>query len=520
MSGSGVKFGRALADLLAHTMREHEATAEPQHIHRTVNGVREVFTQLGNAADEPIEQFAQELLDTPGMPESLKPMLRYVKDLGTELAGMGKQLFIWGILIQLVSQVLEPFIGEMQHALWSANATQLLPVLDAAQLEQRGYKSKLVMADEAGGSGFNAERFTAMTWAAGTPLTVAELLLAHHRKIITEDQLKAGLADAGIREEWIDPQIKMGVIIPTVQQVMVAWLEGQIEKPEAEKRYLEAGGDPTWFQTSYDSQGSAPSPVELGEMFHRGIIGEKGIGPKQTTFEQGFLEGPWRNKWMGPMLELSRYYIPPRSIVAMLKDSAITHKRALELLHQQGVTTQDAESFITEATHAKTTKQRELTEAQIKELYEAKAINEATAMQLWEALGYEKHEATFLLELAKMSRIVKFTTTAITTIHTEFTNHTITTEEAVAELDKLQVPAEQRNELLKLWEVEARARIKHLTEAQVIKAIKVGVLEVEAAEQKLLGMGYTQEDAQLLIRIEVGFQYNPITKQYEEVEKK
>jgi hypothetical protein len=55
-------------------------------------------------------------------------------------------------------------------------------------------------------------------------------------------------------------------------------------------------------------------------MANRGIIPWSGSGPRSTSFEQAFLEGPWRNKWLGPFRKAAEYFPPPRTITAMYNE--------------------------------------------------------------------------------------------------------------------------------------------------------------------------------------------------------
>lgn len=504
MSGEAPKFARALSDLLADTLRKHEATAQPSRSAATVNTTYQILEEMEGATASKVQDFATQLLNLDTLPDSLRPMLETVGEPAHQWLGMVQQLFMWGVLMQLVADVLEPFTKEMENELWGLHPTVLLAPQEAASLKQRGLASKLDPASEAAGGGINSERFEAMVEMAARPPGASELMALWKRGEATEDEVKKALREGGMHATWIDQVVKLGVNIPTSSEVMNAWLEGQIEEKEAHKRFVAAGGDPTWFQTAFDANGEAPTPNMLGEMWKRGIIPDKGTGPKATTFEQGFLEGPWRNKWLAPMEQLMEYLPPPRTVSALYHEGSITASEAIELLVKQGLTHKLAATYVAEASARKTATQKSLAVTQVTDLYEAKAISESEAMKMWESLGYEHAEAVFIRELADLKRITSATTTAIATIHTEYTNHTIVKQTASDRLDKLHIPSTQRDELLALWTIERRTRVGKLTTAQIGDAAKKELITVPEALARWVGNGYTTADAGVLAALYVG----------------
>lgn len=378
---------------------------------------------------------------------------------------------------------------------------QHLAPADAALGLLRGTLDKQRADNAAHAAGLNNEDFQTLVDNTGEPPGLQDLLMLWRRGKIDTAKLNRGIRQSRVRDEWIGTIHELGVMPPSPNEVLAAYLEGQIGRGEAEKRWKEAGGDPSWFQHAYDATGQAPSPNMLAELANRGVIGWKGKGPKSVSFEQGFLEGPWRNKWLEPMRKLAEYLPPPRTITAMVKEGALTHKQATKFLMDQGLTHELATAYVTGATSEKVKPQKELAAGQIATLYQDQAIDRTQAIGMWEDLGYEKHEANFLAVLAEFARVQHYTTTAISTIHSRYTGHVIERETASNDLDALSVPSSQRDSLLGLWDLERQAKVKLLTAAEVKKAVHKELLSEPEAMARLLKMGYPQQDAEIYLKL-------------------
>lgn len=66
-------------------------------------------------------------------------------------------------------------------------------------------------------------------------------------------------------------------------------------------------------------------------------------------------------------------------------------------------------------------------------------------------------------------------------------------------LDTAGVQANQRDYLLAYWDIELAANVKLLTEAQIVKAVKLKLISFADGSDRLLALGYEPEDAALLL---------------------
>lgn len=429
-----------------------------------------------------------------------------------DLGGMFKsgsiaeQFVIWQVLAQFAQPIMAPAMQGIANEVWQVDPNVPLPADLLAGMVNRNLISEADALTEASRTGVGETQFRRMVKAAGTGATLTEVLELWRRGLVplgspgdTGATFYGAMQDAGVRDEWIPLLADLKVNKPTGEAALNALLQGQIPRERALKLWLEAGEDPDWFQDAFNSQGTAPTPDMLGTMANRGIIPWDGQGPDVVSFQQGFLEGPWRNKWLAPMHGLMQYQIPPRSVTAMVRTGAITDARALQLFQHYGLSTEDAAAMLADAHHQTATTDKSLAKTEITALYKAHKITSAQATKLLEDLKYSAANAALIISLADVAKADTHVTAAMSRVHTLYTSHKITRDAAAAALEALHIAADQRTELLALWDLEIGLNVRALTPAEIMNAWKYEVLTQAEAATELHHLGYTPFDAWVLM---------------------
>ena len=432
----------------------------------------------------------------------------------SELLGRGsivETIAVWGILNQLIQALLGPFFQDITEKVNNSNPVFPLSPADAAEAWVRNFLTPDQATAEARLSGIDAARFRTMKELAGDapgPEQLAEML---RRKLITADgkgpdstSFEQGIAEGRLADKWSEPFKGLAQIWPTPNDALDALLEGQVDEPTAKDLYVKLGGDLEFFDWLFNTRGNAPTPMEALEMVNRGIIPETGTGPDSVSYEQAFLEGPWRNKWLAPFRALGHYVPPPRTVTALLRTGSLTDAQAQRFFQDTGMSAELAAAYVHNAKGEKLAGSKQLAEGNVATLYESHAIDAAKATTMLEALGYGPDEAAFILELSDLSRELRVVNSGVTRTGTLYVNHKITRQGALAALETLDIRAGQAQLLLSDWDVQRAVNVRQLTPAQILKAVKLGNLTDDEGRAELQAIGYTARDAQLLIWNEEG----------------
>lgn len=427
---------------------------------------------------------------------------------------IGEQLLVWGVLNQLFGAAINPAIIDITQAVNSLDPVVALSPEQLAIAAVRKIIDPGNAESEAAKSGIGGGRFTELTELAQQPPGLSLILAAYQRSQAATGgatdapvDIDAALADQGINELYW-PMIKaLSVTIPTAAEVLNAWLEGQIEESEAVARITATGLDPTWIQTAYNANGQAPTPVEALELWNRGIIAEDGTGPDATSYEQAFLEGPWRNKWLDSFKALRFYIPPPRTVQAMLREGTIDVAQATTWLNASGVYGDTLAAFLKSTSHAASTTQRELSRTDVVDLYEGQLISSDQAISDLTALKYTADDARLIIALADQKQATAATKSAVTRLKNLFLAGTNSAAASKAALAALGIPDAQIANLIAVWGLEQAATVRTLTEAQIVAAWYYELFAADAptnqqiAVSRLTQLGYSVDDATLLIEI-------------------
>jgi hypothetical protein len=473
----------------------------------------------------------------------------------SDLFGKGsiaEQIFVWGILNQVIAALASPFFEQLtqevnsKHPVTELSPPQLAQLVvrnfvtpggardaalkagltgdkfdhlvqladsylspgDLAQLVVRNFTTPAFAQGEALKSGMDAERFALLTKIAADAPAPGDLAVALRRKLIPEDagnpdtpSFAGGVREGRLGDKWIPVLKELATQWPSPSDALKAELTGQLTHAQALAEYERLGGDAQFYTWLFNTEGNAPTPSEALDLVNRGIIPVNGTGPDAVSYEQAFLEGPWRNKWEKVFLALREYVTPPRSVVAMVHNGALTDGEAAAELAKSGLSPSMVGAYIAEGHQRAAATSRDLTQSAVIDLYSARIIAQADAHGLLVALGYSDTNATYLLELADLRRSIAAVNTAVSRVHTLYVSHKITRAAAQSVLDALHVPGEQTKQILSTWDLENAVNVKQLTEAQIVDAWHVNIIDQGEAQTELESIGYTPRDAWILLSI-------------------
>lgn len=425
-----------------------------------------------------------------------------------ERGGAAEQMFIWQVVGSIVSALMDPAISELTQVMRAQTTLEPLSPSELAALAARNYLSVDDAVSNGAKHGIDTGNMHHLIEIAGAVPPAEVLIEAVRRGLIGASDAGNGplslhdaLVRGGLKSEWAAIYQNLIVQNPTWNDALDALLEGQISKAESLKWFKLAGGNPEAFDWLYDSRGTAPTPDMAGTMANRGIIDWDGTGPDKVTFQQAFLEGPWRNKWEPAMRRLMEYHPPPRTVTALLRSGAITQAEALTLFKQQGLSPELAAAYVKDAQHTTAASAKELTKSDIESLYQSHVITLADATKMLADLGYSDSHAKVLLSGVDLRRTISATNSAITRVRSQYTGHKITRTVAQSALTDLGLDAAQSNELLATWDIESGIVIKELTPAQIGSALHLEIVTQDEAIAELTAIGYTPWDAWVLLSV-------------------
>lgn len=414
---------------------------------------------------------------------------------------MARQFFVWTVASAVVNQILAPYLTAMSNAVNSFSPETALSAPDLADMVVRGLVTQNDGAQTARKTGVSEFDFNLLVENTGEPPSVIDMLMLMRRGKASRDDVIRAIKQSRVKNEWIDTILELGVQPPSPSDILRATLQGQTDHATGHDLYVKLGGDPEYFQLMLDTEGSAPTPDEAATMANRGIIPWTGTGPDAVSFEQAFLEGPWRNKWLEPYRKAAQYFPPPRTITAMHASGALSDADSARLLKEQGLDDALVAAYLKDSSSTKKTKAKDLAESTVQTLFMSHAISDQQASDFLQQLKYNQTDANFVILAWTMARELSARNTAIGTVHSNYVGHKIDDSKASTLLDGLGVPSDQRDYLLRTWNQEKQAKVTLLTAAEIKKAWKESLISGDDAFARLVDRGYSEDDATIYLSL-------------------
>lgn len=369
----------------------------------------------------------------------------------------------------------------------------------AADMVQRGILTHDQGKEIAAAEGVNGADFSRMVQASGQALSLQDLLFLYRRKQITRERLEQGIRQGNTRNEWIPEAEMLGVLPMSTSAAIEAAVQNHISEAEARKIASENGLDPAHFQPLLESAGAPLSRTEMTELWNRGEV-------TQAQVEQALRESRVKDKYIPEVLKLRRYLIPPDTVRMMYERGVVDKAKALSMFADRGIEASDAELYLTMSSNEKMAPNRDLTMSIIRQLYEDRAITHAVAVKSLQDMGYDETEAAQILSISDLQRNQRLLNSAISRVHARYVAHRIDEVSAVTALDQLQVPSDQRDAYIDTWNVERDLNVPTLTVAQAGGAVKKGLITPQDMYDRLIKMGYDNNDATILVLSYIGNQ--------------
>ena len=387
-------------------------------------------------------------------------------------------------------------------------ATAILSAPDAASAVVRGFLSDAEGESVAAKSGVDAATFATLVNLSGDAPGPQQLAEALRRGAISDTgsgadstSFEQGIREGRLSNKWA-PVIKaLALDWPTPVVALSAQLKGAFTGDEGKALYEKLGGDLQFYDWLLFAEGSAPTPNEAAQMARRGIIPKDGTGQDAVSYDQAFLEGPWRNKWADAFWQSSQYVPNAREVVTLLKDGAVDKATAAAWMKRSGADDTTIAAFIAEADATAISDYKGLTTSSVLGMYYQRLISTADATSILQSLHVSAQAVPLMLAYADLQRAIAQQNSAVTRVGTLYAARKITADTAKQSLITLQVPAAAVDDILATWQLENSISVKTLTEAQIVNAWELAIMDEGTALTELQNIGYTPYDAWVLLSI-------------------
>ena len=343
-------------------------------------------------------------------------------------------------------------------------------------------------------AGLTEEQFDILTKVAGEPPGLMQLLEAYRRKIIDRERLHHGIRESRVRNEWIDVVEALRYYPPSAAECIEGAVKGHLTLEESKAKAERAGLDPREWEWMFKTHGNPPGAMEMLELWNRGEITEERV---VEALKQGHLA----NRFIPDVLKLRRRLPALGEVIIMIEGGVWDKTKAIKYLRMLGYSPEDAADIAAAGSRSKIREDWHIAKEYVSAQYQLGLVSKEDAIETLETVGYERDEAEIIVSIAELKRLISQQSSAIDKIRSLYISYKIDAAACRTYLISLRIPAEQVGEIMELWRLEREANVKTLTESQIVNAWKYNVIDTQTAMTKLVEIGYTQEDAYILISV-------------------
>lgn len=283
------------------------------------------------------------------------------------------------------------------------------------------------------------------------------------------------------------------------------------EFPKKFKEYAAKLGIPEEDALRYwRAHWSTPGWTQVAEAFHRA----RGEAYKRGTYESTMRD--WEKIWdifyrqaevpkfWRDLLTSITYNVITRVDARRMYELGFIDKKELAAIYMQlGYTKEDAELMADwvawEVQRYDEEDLRGLTKSQVDKLYKLGIIADQEYIDLLMKIGYGKETAEYYLQIMRTELFTDTIDKRIEAIKKRYIKGNISREEVYKELLNLGIDAEIAGTLLASWDPDVVESKKELTKEDIKNALRYNVITLDEAYRRLIGIGYSPDDAKILL---------------------
>jgi hypothetical protein len=396
------------------------------------------------------------------------------------------------LVMRVISRIVDVLIQPVINFLNTEDPQIPISPADAADMVERNIIDLATGISEAGQSGINSDRFNMMVLDTGEPYGIEQGLNLLRRGLISEDEFTKVLYYSRVRNEFLGDVLQLQWDTMSPADAIEGALKGVLDPQTAADLFARGGGQADQFQSLLDIAGNPIGVEQAMSLWNHGFINEA-----QAT--QVILHSRV-NPIFESMAKLTRFkFLAPYQIVQAVKAGTATVAQATNWLLADGYPVDQVTAVLSAQAKPATETAKTISEAQIAEMYEAGAITAEDASARLVALGYHAEDTAFILSVYDERRHMSMITAAVSQVRKVYLAGRITDAIATNQLTALGIDPTTITTYLTVWKIEAASELKELTAAQIGSLYKKGAFDDPTALAKWEAMGYSADDAALLL---------------------
>jgi hypothetical protein len=224
----------------------------------------------------------------------------------------------------------------------------------------------------------------------GEPPGIMELLEALRRGFIQPEDLRRGVRQSRVRDEWYETIFKLRYTPMSTSDAVRANVQSYLTDDQLRDIADQNGLEPDQWRILQESWGRPLSRTEMASLVHRGLASYD-QGPE--SFVQAMRESDVKDKYIQKAFDSATRLVNERQIVSAIRYGAVPLKDGAKMLLQLGFDQDGVAVLLKLGLREAAGPAHALTRAQIVTLYSDGILKPADAMSHLTALGFSDQDA-------------------------------------------------------------------------------------------------------------------------------
>lgn len=408
-------------------------------------------------------------------------------------------------ILQFVNAFVPPARREIEFVFNRIHPNQVPTIADCVNLRNKGLIGQGMFDEWLLRQGWSQDKAVKFWEASRSILQPQALVLLKWRGEIDEGEFNGQMALLGFTKETAKMYDKSMQFYPSPTD-LVMWQAKEVFEPDAIKKYgldeeydliqkeafYKAGMDDDQIRNFWRAHWQHPSLTMIYNLLHRGLITQEDVYEYYRLVE---IPPYWRDK-------LTTMSYPPYTRVdtrRMYEMGVLTEEQVLRNYRDLGYDEEKAANMTQFTVAYSTQANKDLTKTQIEKAYEYGILTQEKTIELLQNLGYSEEEALFVLGLKAYAIMQDELDDKVSTIKTRFRRGLITQEQALSELDKLEISPVFRDktiaEILRVKQTEFQLP----TKADIAKFFVNGLINEEQYRDYMDRLGFQESEINLYV---------------------
>jgi hypothetical protein len=324
------------------------------------------------------------------------------------------------------------------------------------------------------------------------------------------------LAKTGGSAEWARAYWRAHWELPSPTQVFEMLHRGIISSADVDEYLRLADYAPVWRPRLRAISYSPVTRVDIRRMYRLGVIDRNEVKRRYQhlgyTPEDAELLTKFTEKYEGPegSDELERRRELTRSVIEQayykrLIDHVEFAARLRDLRYDDDDIELlrrlvDARRAVEKAPDLEAERRNDIRNI-VERLYAKGTLTPDQSREALRSVGFAQTEIDLILSVAEFARVESLRDRTIARIGDAYVAGQLSRTDAIARLGELNVPPQQVDRHFADWDSQIRFRSRGLTEAQARAALKAGIIDEERYRNELRGLGYSDQAIDVLVEL-------------------